>query len=155
MFGFFNIWKNPLLLNPVLNRAHKEINKAIANNQKLHQNHTIFMKVDVSPADNLPHIHVVDEEGKVYEEMLFKDLLNDPELQKQLDSIPNMIRKKIDLDKILAKINRAIGKALGSEQYAKVVSGNPNVQINFYKKDGNTLSRRDVSLKDLLDADKD
>lgn len=153
MFGAFNIWKNPLLLNPVLSRAQKEIYKAIEKNQKQYNNETIFLKVSLPDGAENPLIYVVCSEDKVYEEMSFHDLMNDPDLQKQLDSIPSFIRKKIDFDKIVNKINRAVRKAIGNEHYAKVTKEQKEAAINVHKKDDHSLVRRNVTLKDLIDAD--
>jgi len=153
MFGAFNIWKNPLLLNPVLSRAQKEIYKALLRNREQFQNDTIFLRVALTEAGQPPVIHVVDSEDKLYEALTFRQLLDDPDLQKQLDSIPSFIRKKIDFDKIIDKINRAVGKALGSDLYAKVIDVQDRAQINLHRKSDHELVRRDATLKDFLDAD--
>lgn len=142
-----------MLLNPILSRANKEIQKAIEKNRKVHNNETIYMKVQLIDNEQPPRIFVVCSQGNVYDELTFRSLMDDPDLQKQLDAIPSFIRSKIDFDKIVNKINRAVKKALGDDHYAKVLSENNEAVINLHKKMDDSLVRRGVTLKDLIDAD--
>lgn len=153
MFGGFNIWKNPLLLNPVLSRANKEIHKALLRNRQLFQNQSIYLRVQLTEADQPPLIEVVDDQDQIYEKLTFRKLLDDPELQKQLDSIPGFIRKQINFDKIIDKINRAVSKALSMERYAKVTERDDKALIDLHNKADHALVRGNVQLKDFLDAD--
>ncbi|MCH2043591.1 MAG: hypothetical protein MK212_05575 [Saprospiraceae bacterium] len=151
---FKKMWKTPVFINPILDRAQKEINNAVIRGRKDHNDPNIWLKVQMDQQDQLPHIYVTEDGGKVYEDLLLADLVADDEVQNQVKSLPSFVRKMINFDKIVAALNRAIGQSLGNNKYAKVTQGNKTAKIDLHQKDGDVLVESNIALKNLIDITK-
>lgn len=149
---FKKIWKTPSVMNPILDKVQKEINKSVLRSRNDHNNPNIWLKVKVAQEDNLPHIYVTEDEGKIYEDLLFSDLVKDEAVQKQVQALPSFLKSLINFDKIITIVNNAVAQSLGSNQYAKVTHGDETANIDLYSNEKKIESN--ISLRDLIDVTK-